>query len=1133
MTIRLPKTIQLLALLLLAAVPATSQTFPLSDCPLDAGFLELRGRCDRDDGDLTAEICTAIRVFEHLAHDQRQPAVDILDKELAYPEAAREVVMPWLNLLAKIALDPGGAPECTQAQAQVILALGGADSGSKPEVTVVLGRILGWPELLIQRLEEQRLDPVTARASQTLGQAGRQVLLSVATGKAILDGMHSNPLAGMVCGQSPEPAAAAAPDGDGAKHQVDVALRLAQEQGLDAARDAVAEARGLADGPVHEAKLLARAGVGFLIGEFGEAALDHLRLADELLAEDRLAEDRVEKTVDVQLLHAFTRYCLTMAYRELGYTDLAESTARAAEGMVDGESGELIAAIGGSFLRQDSAAANLLAAKLAAGELDPASLEPIMTILGDVVPGLDLGLFDSSMSPSAAPAVDSSCVDELMDMLAFLNLGYFDDAAGVAEEMIARYPSYNSVYLLTVIAGKQFLARDHDGALRNSRKAVDALETRMGTFRVGETLAAATDQGPYLVFRAAVEMAGQANRVEEAFDFAERGRAWTLRRILGGPRDDSGPSEPSVEETTALAAIREVEKKLRAPLLEQTDRETLEKELAEHRSTFVTQRMARKLDAAGETPLARVKAVTLARLRNEILPQETTLLVYAEGSNDLWAWVIDRETVEMVLLAVPEDQRTAQVKDAVSGMRTRGARPLGNPANESLEALFSQLITPVADYLRYDNLIIVPHGVLHHLPFAALRDPKTGDYLIEKYTLSLAPSATALKQILGSEAAVPAGGEFLVLGDPEVPVTELQPLPGAREEAEAVARLLGTEPLLGDQATKTAVLSRTGDVSLLHLAAHGEYNSSHPTFSWIRLASDDSRHGLVAMHEVWDHWSLPQARLVTLSGCQTALGQLTRGDEVLGLTQAFLVAGSRTVLSTLWSVEDEASKELMVEFYQRLLDGMPAAVALRQAQLEQIRQLRVDSPQERNANPFYWAGYTLIGDPQTRWQVAPEAASEDAPPTAEEAPTPPVVQQASEPRRWPAVLALGLLLTAIVAAGVLAPASFRPRLGVLLSPEADMDEGFVHRIRSAHRIFRSSRIYVAADRLQSREAGALARLRAGHRGAVLIQPVRGNTLWQQDAGGDWRRLPARQARARFGVVYRDEHETIFFELRRR
>ena len=142
--------------------------------------------------------------------------------------------------------------------------------------------------------------------------------------------------------------------------------------------------------------------------------------------------------------------------------------------------------------------------------------------------------------------------------------------------------------------------------------------------------------------------------------------------------------------------------------------------------------------------------------------------------------------------------------------------------------------------------------------------------------------------------------------------------------------------------------------NVLHLAAHGQYNPVAPLSSLIALAPDDEYDGWLTVGEIYG-LDLSRTNLVALSACQTQMGELSAGDEVVGLTRAFFFAGTPTVIATLWSVDDEATSMLMERFHTYLREGVSKAESLRQAQLELITD-----PQR--ADPYYWAGFVMSGD---------------------------------------------------------------------------------------------------------------------------------------------------------------------------
>jgi CHAT domain-containing protein len=252
------------------------------------------------------------------------------------------------------------------------------------------------------------------------------------------------------------------------------------------------------------------------------------------------------------------------------------------------------------------------------------------------------------------------------------------------------------------------------------------------------------------------------------------------------------------------------------------------------------------------------------------------------------------------------------------------------------------------------SLVIVPHDVLHYLPFAALWNAQSGRYLIQDYALTYAPSASALKFIQAKRTpkrdSLPNGdeGRLLALGNPD------GTLLAAEGEARAVAGLYGVAPLVGAQATESQVRARGGQVDILHLAAHGVYEPLDPLFSRIELAAGDGQDGRLEVHEVYG-LDLTGVNLVVLSACNTALAAQSAGDELVGLTRAFLYAGTPAVVTTLWDIEDTASAALMEAFYRHLRAGLSNAEALRAAQLEVLGQ-------DKWRTPYYWAAFSLTGD---------------------------------------------------------------------------------------------------------------------------------------------------------------------------
>lgn len=244
---------------------------------------------------------------------------------------------------------------------------------------------------------------------------------------------------------------------------------------------------------------------------------------------------------------------------------------------------------------------------------------------------------------------------------------------------------------------------------------------------------------------------------------------------------------------------------------------------------------------------------------------------------------------------------------------------------------------------------VLPHGVLHYLPFAALMSAP-GRYWSQDVKLFSSPSASVLELLLKREddRFGPAGG-LLSIGNPDLGDPSLD-LPFAGQEAQAIGfEQPGAQVYVRKDATEARVGKLIGSAEYVHLASHGSFDEDSPLLSALKLAPGDGQDGDLTAMEVF---SLPlSARLVTLSACQTGLGRLKRGDEIIGFNRAFLSAGAGSILSSLWRVSDVATAVLMKRFYRNLREHPPAE-ALRRAQ-ELVRRYY--------PHPAYWAGFVLTG----------------------------------------------------------------------------------------------------------------------------------------------------------------------------
>jgi len=339
------------------------------------------------------------------------------------------------------------------------------------------------------------------------------------------------------------------------------------------------------------------------------------------------------------------------------------------------------------------------------------------------------------------------------------------------------------------------------------------------------------------------------------------------------------------------------------------------------------------------------------------LPAGTAMLEYLLADSAATLFVLRSDGVRALDLGT--DRRA--VASLVEFARGLLSRPAGPEASRAvLERLYRILLEPaeVGGLLRgIDRLLVVPHLELHYLPFAALRRPDAaGGYLIERYELATVPSASVW---LALEGRAPARSlkDANVLALAPVAVQ----LPGTRREVEAIGAIAPgrTTVMLGAQASRRAFEQSIRGQDIVHLATYGVLNRRNPLFSYVELAAAPRRDGRLEVHDVYG--LKLDARLVVLSACQTATGSGLRadvpsGDEWVGLTEAFLAAGARRVIATLWLVDDQATAELMPRLHAGLAEGQSEAQALAEAQRRSIAEARY-------ADPYYWAGIQLVGGP--------------------------------------------------------------------------------------------------------------------------------------------------------------------------
>ena len=432
----------------------------------------------------------------------------------------------------------------------------------------------------------------------------------------------------------------------------------------------------------------------------------------------------------------------------------------------------------------------------------------------------------------------------------------------------------------------------------------------------------------------------------EAFDYLERSKSRALVDILASKKDfavATGDTE-KIRELLAQAEKTEI-----ASLVQGAEKRSATRSIIA--PTEILRQQAPEL-----ATLVSVSTTPLADIQAKLRPDET-LVEYYYDSQWLYAFVLNRDSLRVVRT------ETGDLESQVRAWRTALEEPEGKTQLPHAQALYQKLVTPVAALLDRPRLTFVSHGVLHYVPLAALHSGS--EYLIDKFAVRLLPSASVMKYLRVGDTQY-AGGA-LTLGNPDLGDPRLD-LEFAQQEAVAIAKMVPqSRAFLRKEANETTLRTYGQGFRYLHFATHGEFKADNPLDSALFLAKDAQGDGLLTVGKLYS--MRLDTDLVTLSACETGLGKIANGDDVVGLTRGFLYAGAATIVASLWKVDDQATSDLMRAFYTNL--GRTGKLdALRQAQLEIKRKY---------PPPYFWAPFQLLGNPDGGQYVAAKAPEPSRP----------------------------------------------------------------------------------------------------------------------------------------------------------
>jgi CHAT domain-containing protein/Tfp pilus assembly protein PilF len=494
------------------------------------------------------------------------------------------------------------------------------------------------------------------------------------------------------------------------------------------------------------------------------------------------------------------------------------------------------------------------------------------------------------------------------------------------------------------------LGRDAEAVEAYSR-AVELIETVRGRLRE-ERFRAGYIEDKTEAYIDLSRVLIRLGRQEQALSCAERLRARTYLDML------SEHQKPSltVEQRRREAELRQRVRRLQKSIEEELDpsyeprrqaMEYLTVELSEAEreyEEFLSDLM--KVDPG----LARnwTLAVPSAAAIQQALTSESALLEFMVGSEEVLVFLLRPGSLRTKSVQVARRDLRAKVELTRELIRRRNGSDWSHPAR----SLSSLLIGPVEDAGWLDevrHLYVVPHDVLHYLPFAALPRGDPGRCLVQDYDLTYLPAAGNLVYSIDT----PPAREGILAIAPQNRRLRFT-IAEARSVAEAFPD--SNHVLTGAHATEHSFKQLAGRYRVLHLATHSYWNRLNPLLSGLELEAGSGEDGRLEVHEILDLQL--RADLVTLSGCETALGSsyygnLPVGDDFVGLTRAFMDAGGERVLASLWEVDDESTLNLMKSFYDTLGEGSPAA------SLAAAQRLMLD--EKDPADPYQWAAFVMVG----------------------------------------------------------------------------------------------------------------------------------------------------------------------------
>ncbi len=540
-----------------------------------------------------------------------------------------------------------------------------------------------------------------------------------------------------------------------------------------------------------------------------------------------------------------------------------------------------------------------------------------------------------------------------------------------------------------ILGDKESAAKFRNNAISALIKSVDFIESIRGNFSNKDYFESfLKDKNP--VYKRLISLLKRSNKVKEALQYIERSKAKMSNDVINANKIQVADKK----EQEQVDKIQDLQKK----------NEELEKQLAEEKAKPLEKQDKEKIDNLSKTltvnqgdfnalmidletkypniyQVIKVDPIQLTDIQSQ-LPDDVVLLQYFPADDALYIFMITKTQVEAktvpvtnleidslvnkyryyitdVMSMLKRGRFDMKLKDWKQGADTRFYDRHTKPLRDIMVKLYDYLVLPVWDNIKDEKIktiTVIPAASLYYVPFQCLAtETQDGDiqFLIEKKAVNYLTAATLMDLV--SKKKQKQISNVLVFGNPD------GSLPGAEEEAKVIQSAFSTAKLYKNlEATKDKAKSMSSQYDVVHFATHGFLSGDEPQKSFLLMAPNETlkEDDKLTISEILKLPLKDKNDLVVLSACNTSMGKSATGVELISLSRAFAIAGAPTTVATLWPVDDESTKIIMINFYEGLKKGLSKSESMRQAQIALIRK------GDFHIHPFFWAPYVMIGNPK-------------------------------------------------------------------------------------------------------------------------------------------------------------------------